>query len=114
MVNPLSRVAMKNIIEKEKNENNVVVKKDIKTLNDFATTTEQKINTISSNSYSYNRDNYNIKSTNNYNTNNINIKSDEQISSLIRNIVHGEVKIKENNSINRAITLEEAAEKAKK
>lgn len=114
MVNPLSRIAMKNIIEKQKDENDVIVEKDIKTLKDFSKMTEQKINIRSSDSHSYNKDNYSIKSSSNYNANNINIKSHEQISSLIKNIIHREVRVNENNSINTAITLEEAAEKVKK
>lgn len=104
MVNPLSRVAMRNIIEKD----NPVDKQKVKTLSDFAKNTQQntKAKSISN---SYNKNNYNTKVCNK----NINIKSDEKISSLIKDVIHGEAEVNTNKSRNTGITLEQAANKIK-
>lgn len=114
MVNPLSRVAMKSIIEKEKtiekNGDNLPVNEGVKTLSDFAEGKE-KINRTE------NRDSYNTHNLINKKTdridNNVNVESDEKIKGLIKNVIDGEVRIKGINSIDNAITLKEAAERAK-
>lgn len=113
MVNPLSRVAMKNIIE-EKNEKQYV-QRNVKTLGDFVKEKEVESISRSNNSFTNRKES---NTNNNYNTNrtvdNTNIKADVEISGLIKNVINGEVKVKKQNSVDTAITLEEAAEKTKR
>lgn len=114
MVNPLSRVAMKNIIEKERTEekhsDNFLVSKKVKTLSDFVENKEKINNT--ENRDSHNKHNFINKKTDRID-NNTKVEADEEIKSLIKNIIDGEVKVKGINSIDNAVTLKEAAERAK-
>ena len=113
MVNPLSRVAMKNIIEKK--DENLAVKRDAKTLSDFAKEKEQKVTSTSNNSYVNKEDNYKKSSYNTKATNNTReTSSDEEMSNMIKDLIKGQVKVKESSSISAAITLEEAVDKIKK
>lgn len=150
MVNPLSRVAMKSILEKNDTvkgyNNNLSPNKKVKTLSDFGKNKEQASTSRSGNSYnmdssnlvvdrkaktlgdftkdrnqaststrtnSYNKDNYSNNNFNTKSTRNIDIKPDVKINNLIKDLIHREVKIKANNSIDSAITLEQAAAKTK-
>ena len=113
MVNPLSRVAMKNIMEKK--DDNLVVKRDAKTLSDFAKEKEERITPRSNNNYTNKEDNYKKSSYNTKATNNTReTSSDEEMSNMIKDLIKGQVKVKESSSISTAITLEEAVEKIKK
>lgn len=112
MVNPLSRVAMKNILEKKKD--NLIIERDVKTLSDFAKDKGQKSTSRSNNSYTNSQDSYSKNSYNAKKTNNDKImEKDLEISSLVKDLIHGSAKVKKENSINSAITLEEAIEKIK-